>query len=317
MHETEITRRTLKHGSTTWVDLESPSPEALAEVERAFSLQAMHVRESLQKVQHVEVEREPEYLFLVLHVPILTTHTDKIHTTQVGVFLGKNFLVTIRSGAAPFITDLFEVCSLSADKAEQSFKPGSAQLFCQLVNNLLGDISDMTDDVNNELDAIEDLVFDTRDSDGNRIAKVRQKIVRLGRVIGPKRLLLQDLAEQVATFFGSDVARYYTGNVKLANKLWEEVEEAKETVEVYKDADFTASTEQTNRILAVLTLVFTFTIPVTVAGTLYGMNVLIPGGTVTGEWTFLGRYTTFLLVVSFSALVALAMYLYFKHKKWF
>jgi magnesium transporter len=312
MHETEITRRTLKHGSTTWVDLESPSPEALAEVERAFSLQAMHVRESLQKVQHVEVEREPEYLFLVLHVPILTTHTDKIHTTQVGVFLGKNFLVTIRSGAAPFITDLFEVCSLSADKAEQSFKPGSAQLFCLLVNNLLGDISDMTDDVNNELDAIEDLVFDTRDSDGNRIAKVRQKIVRLGRVIGPKRLLLQDLAEQVATFFGSDVARYYTGNVKLANKLWEEVEEAKETVEVYKDADFTASTEQTNRILAVLTLVFTFTIPVTVAGTLYGMNVLIPGGTVTGEWTFLGRYTTFLLVVSFSALVALAMYLYFK-----
>ena len=113
------------------------------------------------------------------------------------------------------------------------------------------------------------------------------------------------------------MSKLYAGNVKLANKLWEEVEEAKETVEVYKDADFTSSTEQTNRILAVLTLVFTFTIPVTVIGTLYGMNVLIPGGIATGEWTFLGRYTTFIIIVILSALVAIGMYLYFKRKKWF
>jgi magnesium transporter len=101
------------------------------------------------------------------------------------------------------------------------------------------------------------------------------------------------------------------------NKLWEEIEEANETVEVYKDADFTTSTEQTNRILAILTLVFTFTIPITVVGTLYGMNVLLPGGIETGEWTFFGRYTTFIILLVLSTLMALAMYLYFKRKKWF
>jgi magnesium transporter len=113
------------------------------------------------------------------------------------------------------------------------------------------------------------------------------------------------------------VARYYASNVKLANKLWEEIEEAKETVEVYKDADFTSSTEQTNRILAILTLVFTFTIPVTVVGTLYGMNVLMPGGVLAGNWLFLGRYTTFIVLLVVSALLAVVMYYYFKRRKWF
>jgi magnesium transporter len=178
-------------------------------------------------------------------------------------------------------------------------------------------ISDMVDDVNNELDEIEDLVFDTRDSDSQRIGKLRQQIVRLARVIGPKKLILRDLTEQIDSFTGKNMSKYYATNTKLVSKLWEEIDEAKETVEVYKDADFTASTEQTNLTLAVLTLIFTFTIPVTVFASLYGMNVLLPGGIETGSWTFLGRYTMFGIVLAVSVSCALGMYIYFRRKKWF
>lgn len=95
------------------------------------------------------------------------------------------------------------------------------------------------------------------------------------------------------------------------------MDEAQETIEIFKDADFTTSTEQTNQILAVLTLVFTFTIPVTVLGTLYGMNVPLPGGTEFGMWTGFGPYTTAILIAIVSLFMALVMYLYFKTKRWF
>jgi magnesium transporter len=308
--------RAQSHNDVTWVDLENPAADILADLEKTYDLHPIHIRESLQKVQHLRVEREENYLFLVLHVPVIIGQKEKIHTSQVGVFLGKNFLITIRSGASPCITDAFEVCNLSSEKAKDYFKSAPFLLF-RLIANLLNNISDMADDLNNELDEIEDLVFDNRNSDSQRIGKVRQKIVRLSRVIGPKRLVLHDLAEQIGDFDKPDMVKYYRGNYKLASKLWEEIEEAKETVEVYKDADFTSSTEKTNRILAILTLVFTFTIPVTVAGTLYGMNVLLPGGVQTGEWTFWGRYTTFIIIVAGSGAVAGVMYWYFKRKKWF
>jgi len=312
---TELRAQT--HSGVTWLDLEQPSQEVLADLERTYKLHPVHIKECVQKVQHIQVEREEGYLFLVLHVPVLTDRSDKIHVTQVGVFLGRDYLLTIRAGASPCITDLFEVCKLSSAKAEEYFKQGAAYLLYSLINGLLQGISEVTDDINNELDEIEDQVFDSKDSDAQRIGKLRQKIVRLSRVIGPKRFILQDLAEQIDSFTGKSVAKYYANNSKLAAKLWEEIDEAKETVEVYKDADFTASTEQTNLTLAVLTLIFTFTIPITVFASLYGMNVLLPGGLEAGSWQFLGRYTMFWLVLALSISAALGMFWYFRRKKWF
>ena len=58
----------------------------------------------------------------------------------------------------------------------------------------------------------------------------------------------------------------------------EVLEESKETIEIFKDTDFMLSTEKSNKILAVLTILFTLSIPVTVVAAIYGMNVNLPGG---------------------------------------
>ena len=44
-------------------------------------------------------------------------------------------------------------------------------------------------------------------------------------------------------------------------------------MEIYKDTDFMLSSEKSNKILAVLTIIFTLAIPATVIGTFYGMNI--------------------------------------------
>ena len=62
------------------------------------------------------------------------------------------------------------------------------------------------------------------------------------------------------------------------DKVIDALEESRETMEIYKDTDFMLSTEKTNRVLAVLTIVFTLAIPATVIGTFYGMNVSLPRG---------------------------------------
>jgi magnesium transporter len=276
-----------------------------------------HQPTGLQKVQHTQVERERDYLFLMLHFPVSSHSMDHVTIGQVGIFLGRNFLITIRTAESAAITDLFGVCRQSQEKGEGYFRQGPAYMLYLLVGKLLDDISIMTDRVVAELDDLEDIVFGNSRSDAQRIGKVRQKIVRLRRITGPKRLILQDLAEQINSFTGHDMSKYYDNNTKTVNKLWEEIQEAKETVEIFKDADFTTSTEHTNQILAVLTIIFTLTIPITVVGTLYGMNVPLPGGIQTGPWSFLGTYTTFAVMVALSALIALGMYVYFRRKKWF
>ena len=307
-----------RHFDVTWVDVKNPSIEALSDLEHTYHLHPIHLSESTQKIQHTQVEREESYLFLVMHFPVVDHHGVKLSFGQVGIFLGHDYLITIRTADSHAITNFYNSCRRDAERGEGHFKEGSAYLLYGMITAMLDEISAMTESVVGELDAIEDLVFDNNTSDAQRIGKVRQKIVRLMRLIGPKKIILQDLADQINSFNGHhNLSKYFSNSTKTVNRLWEVIEEAKETVEIYKDADFTTSTEQTNEILAILTILFTFTIPITVVGTLYGMNVPLPGGITAGAWTFLGRYTTFEILVTASLATALAMYLYFRNKKWF
>jgi magnesium transporter len=249
-----------------------------------------------------------------MHIPIINAHTHKMTVGQLGVFLGKDFVITIHAEHSAVLDELFDGC---VKRTEHSEMRNSGYLLYIIIRKLLSAIEELAESVDVELDEIEGLVFNNKASDAERIGHIRQKIIRLRRMIGPKRILLQDLAEQIGPFAGNDLKRYYVGNVKTANKLWEEIEEAKETIEIYKDADFITSTEKTNEILAVLTLVFTLTIPITVIASMYGMNVPLPGGVTSTVWTFFGRYTTFGIMVGASILFAVWMYIYFHRKKWF
>lgn len=309
--------RSQRHNGITWLDVQEPTVEILSKLEHDYHLHPVHLKESVQKVQHNQVEREEDYLFLVMHYPVRDTHKDRLTFGQLGIFLGKNYLITIRTARYHPISAFFDDCQHHPQKAEATFQHGVGYVLYLVICRVLDDMSRMTDEVVSELDEIEDQVFDNNDSDAQRIGKVRQKIVRLMRIIGPKRILLQDLAEQINDFSGQHLSRYYSNNTKTANKLWETIEEAKETVEIYKDADFTTSTEKTNQVLTVLTIIFTLTIPVTVAGTLYGMNIPLPGSLTAHVWTFFGPYTTGIILVLLSLVAAFAMYAYFRLKKWF
>jgi len=87
--------------------------------------------------------------------------------------------------------------------------------------------------------------------------------------------------------------------------------------EIYKDTDFVTSTNRTNTVLAILTIIFTLTIPATVASSIYGMNVPIPGGSVSGPPGFLGPYISVELIFLAMLVPAVLMGLYFKRVGWF
>jgi magnesium transporter len=52
------------------------------------------------------------------------------------------------------------------------------------------------------------------------------------------------------------------------------------------------------------------------SSTFYDMNIYLPGGIEVGAWTFLGTYTTLIIVLIISEAFAIAMYLYFLKVGW-
>ena len=76
------------------------------------------------------------------------------------------------------------------------------------------------------------------------------------------------------------------------------------------------STEKSNKILSTLTILFTLSIPATVIGAYYGMNVNLPGGILTGSPVFLGPYTSFIILLLIAIIPSLVMVWYFKRLGW-
>lgn len=306
-----------KYNDITWVDLENPTRKEINKLSEDYPFHPLHLEACLLKGQLAQIEKEEKYLFLLFHIPKHDTIENKIVTDQICIFLGKNYLVTVHEDSAAVVRNLLDACETDKEQCEAFFKKSSGYLLYNVLDNLVKDISALLQAISQELDEVEDLVFDVKVSGAFRISQLRQKIIRLRRVIGSFKSILEGLTSDTGDFTGDNMSRYYKNMTKAVNKLWETLEESRETVEIYKDADFTVSTEKTNKILAVLTIIFTLTIPATTVGTFYGMNILLPGGIESGPWIFLGSYTTLYIVLALSITFILLMLWYFKKRDWF
>jgi magnesium transporter len=315
-HSTSQSRRQTLAGMT-WIDLENPSRKTLAELADTYKLHPLQVEECFSKDQLPQIEVEDEYVFLLMYFPKYIAEQNRTVAAHVGIFLGKNYLITVHEEKTPVITDLFYAYEQGIDHKDAHLKKSPAFILHGIITALLVDISSMVHAITKDLDAIEVKVFDDEGSDAFAIGQLRQKIMKLRRIMYSLKDMSAEIASSIHAFSGENLMRQYGTNTKRINKLWEAIEESRETVEIYKDADFTTNTEKTNSILAVLTLLFTFTIPATVLGTFYGMNVPMPGGFQTGPWTFFGQYTTLIIIVICSLLPIYFMMRYFRKKKWF
>jgi magnesium transporter len=170
------------------------------------------------------------------------------------------------------------------------------------------------------VDDIEDEVFDDKVAVAKEISILRREITTLRRIVLPlKRIMIEIISRDVKRFSegeregeGEDLIHYFDDINDHISKVLEALDESKETIEIYKDTDNMLNSEKTNKILSFLTILFTLSLPITVVGTLYGMNIVIPGIVDNGEK--LTDLFPLIIVIVFSIAVSGIMVYYFR--KW-
>jgi magnesium transporter len=206
---------------------------------------------------------------------------------------------------------------LSYEKQKEAFmNESSGHLLYNIIDTLVDDLFNTLIKVVNDLHSIEDDVFNPKLAIANEISIIRREITALRRIIIPLRRIIMYMTNDIQQFSEQDLTPYFDDVKDHIDKVLEVLEESKETIEIYKDTDYMLSTEKTNKILGVLTILFTLSIPSTIIGTLYGMNISLPGGLETGSWNLFGPFTTFILLIIISLASALLMAWYFHRLGW-
>jgi magnesium transporter len=329
---------TITNKDLIWINIEKPTRETIEKelTKRGYPFHELDIEECLSKSHIPKISKYADYIFILFRFPSLSTLANDsntrtnlmrkkkagkgsssiLHFGQLSIFAGQNFLISVHQGDLQPLDDLFQQCKVSISQRDELMGISSGYLLHTLTDVLVNDLFHILMKIAGNLDDIEDAVFDDRINVVKEISILRREITVLRRIIFPIKRILYDITNEIQKFSEEDLTNYFNDVEDHINKALEVLESSKETIEIYKDTDFMLSAERTNKILAILTIWFTLSIPPVVIATFYGMNIHLPGGIITGSWTFLGRYTTLDLVLIVSAVSVLIMYLYFLKAGW-
>jgi len=307
-HQYDVLRSGVESaGDFVWLGLYEPGAHELSEVALAFGLHPLAVEDAVKAHQRPKLERYGDVIFLVLKTLWYVDADDAVETGEINVFIGKDFVVTVRHGRGSKLAPARHL--LEADDRRLLTQGPSSAVYAVadfVVDGYLQVISELTQDV----DEVETSVFSAaRTSDSERIYTLKRELAEVRRAVLPLREPIRRFAtaepsrpddnidEDIRPFF-RDVLDHLNQATEatdaLASLLTSAFEAHVARIQVQQNDDM-------RRISAGAALIV---VPTLVAG-VYGMNfdnmpelhwrfgyayaLLLMAGTVAGLWWWFRR----------------------------
>ena len=186
----------LKHKDCfVWVALKDASDEELLEMQREFGLHELAVEDARHGHQRPKIEEYGDTVFAVMHM-IELSPTDELLKGEVCVFVGPNFVLSVRSRSTLGFLGVRE----RAEREAHLLRHGASFVFYALMDAVVDRYFPIIDEMEEELDTIEEQIFET--------GSARQNIERLyalKRRLQVVRHAVVPLMEATGKLFGGRV----------------------------------------------------------------------------------------------------------------
>ncbi len=302
-------------GGLRWINIESPGADERAWLEENFEFHALDIEDVLSRNQRPKIDDYPDYLFLVVHVPVFDRKAKRLVAGEIDIFVGPDFMVTLPNRAIPPVEYLFERCRADDTLRHKLFARGSGYLMYRLVDDSFDYCFPMLRKIGNKLDALEEEIFEGRSEDVVRdLSNAKQEIINFRKVIRPQRPVLRDLENVKTRYLATDLDLeiYFDDIVDAHERIWDMLENYKEVVVALEETNESIISHKVNDILRVLTSISVIVLPLTLIASIFGMNVGLPGG---GD-PATGTDVHFFMVVGVMLVILIGMVAYFRKRHW-
>ncbi len=299
-------------GGLTWIDIEEPTEIETKYLSEKYPFHKLDLDDCLSRIQRPKIDEYEDYLFVVLHFPLWHKETQTTSPSQVSVFIGKGYLITLHEGKLTTLVKLFQDCQFNEESRKQYFSHGSGYLLYRILDHMTDAYFPVLDRIMARMEAIEDKVFDEKAEVGQELATLRRNVLAQRRIVWPLRTVFTDLGAKLQRFADMALNIYWDDLMDHIHKVWDLLDEYKEVIEVFVDSDASLSSYRVNRALRILTVVMTIGTILTVVVGYFGMNIpLFPLGSNPGGSPF-----AWLIILLFCMFVSVGMAIYFHREGW-
>ncbi|GEK02826.1 magnesium and cobalt transport protein CorA [Streptomyces sp. NPDC004009] len=196
-----------------WLGLHEPTDGEFADVARLFDLHPLAVEDAVEAHQRPKLERYAETLFAVFKTVCyveheqLTATSEVVGTGEIMVFVGEDFVITVRHGRHGSLGPLRE--ELEADP-EQLAK-GPAAVLHAIADHVVDEYLSVTDAVQADVEQVETDVFSEGGAraDPGRIYQLKRELLELKRAVVPLGRPVEDLATRPIRVVAPEIQAYF------------------------------------------------------------------------------------------------------------
>jgi magnesium transporter len=274
----EALRQARKHRhGFVWLGLHEPTEEEFAGVAELFDLHPLAVEDAVHAHQRPKVEQYGDVVFAVFKTVTyvehaeLTATSEVVNTGEIMVFIGPDFVVTVRHGRHGSLGPLRE----DLEAAPQQLAKGPSAVLHAIADHVVDDYLAVADAVQNDIDQVETEVFSPhspQSTDVGRIYQLKRELLELKRAVVPLTRPLAQLATDPIRSIDREIQAYFRNVADHLARVTEQVTAFDALLDSILQANLAqvavAQNEDARKITAWAAII---AVPTMVCG-VYGMN---------------------------------------------
>ncbi len=288
----EISDRIVEPNAFVWLDYCAPTGEELATIAQELNLHPLAVEDAVSEHQRPKLDRYDSHLFVNAYTLALDTASGELETSEIGMFITRNALVTVRKDEG---VDIEEVVK-RWDESKELAAYGVSFLLWGLLDYIVDGHFEAVQSLDTEIEALEDLLFDEqpRESEVQRRSfELRKSLVLLRRLVTPMREVVNALMRRDLHVLEEAMVPYYQDVYDHVLRATDWTESLRDLVTTILETNIAIQGNRMNLVMKKVTSwAAIIAVPTAITG-FYGQNVPYPG--FAAHWGF--WFSTILIIV--------------------
>ncbi len=303
----DISEHLKQPDATVWLDYCKPTREELATIADELGLHPLAVEDAASEHQRPKLDRYESHLFMSAYSLRLDVASGELETSEIGVFVTKQALVTVRKDEDIDIAGVIARWDESKDLAGH----GVSFLLWGLLDDIVDGHFETVQSLDGEIEKLEDLLFENgRPHEAEvqrRSFELRKSLVLLRRLVLPMREVVNSLMRRDLHAIDQGMAPYYQDVYDHVMRATDWTESLRDLVTTILETNIAIQGNRMNLAMKKVTSwAAIIAVPTAITG-FYGQNVPYPG--FSAHWGF--WFSSALIVV-----ISLVLYWSFRRNDW-
>lgn len=295
-----------------WIDAAAPTADELVTLVDQLGVNDLVSEDLRQGHQRTKLERYEDEYHVAVHDCRLVG--DRLVVREVDVVFGEGWLLSVRQRAddpddpEPFdsgpVARRFELQRVERGTTDEGF------LLWAMLDVIVDCYFDVTDAVDDRIDAIEQIVFDagTQGEMPRELFDLRRMLVEFRRVIAPLREVVNELLRREAPGIGPVALAHLQDVFDHVLRVGELVESQRELLTGLLEANLAVSSNRMNEVMKRMTSWGAILLGSTLIAGIYGMNFR--------HMPELDWYLGYPMALTMMLALTVGLYTYFKRRDW-